>query len=181
MSFQNSFVWKIIRQFIKSAIVVFFAVAICLFLKDDIAKTAKMVADERALVAILGNKNEAVAQLKADFKNIDSGAEEKMLAAAPPVDNILNFSGALESASQRLSLLSAIGFESPQSVSDVNYNVAITNGNIFTLIKYLKEFESLPYYTGIKSVALQANEKSDWTDNSKITIIANLKTRPPAE
>lgn len=156
----------------KSILAIVLASIIVSFLMKEISKISNSIMENKKASFILEKRSEIIQNLKKDFQLVgdkDKDVEEALI----PVDNILNFVAATESLANQYSLQSSIKFETPTLVSgniySINYSL-ILNGNIFTLINYIKSFEKLPYFSGIVSINYQSLTERGWEDNSSINI-----------
>jgi len=91
-----------------------------------------------------------------------------------PADNILSFMGALENLAQKQSLSQNLSFSDPNGKA-IDYTVTL-NGNLITLINYMKDFENLPYFSSIYSLEIRSGQFG-WLDNSSIAMKARLNVR----
>lgn len=159
----------ILKYSARAGLVAFIAIIVINFLKKEIVAINKSVVEQKDLAAILERRSATLSQLKSDYDRVD-GSEEKILGAMPPADNILEFVAALESLGLKNSIEQTLSFNTP-SGSEISYSITL-NGNIFSLINYLKDFEKLPYLTSISSVNLVS--QGDWEANSSIYLSAKL-------
>lgn len=147
-------------------VVAFIAVS---FLKKEIIAINKSVIEQKGLAALLERRSETVSQLKNDHDKVE-GLDAKILGAMPPADNILDFVAALESIGTKNSIQQILNFNTPNG-QVIDYSITL-NGNVFSLIDYLKDFEKLPYLTNISSVNVIS--QGDWMNNSSIYLSAKL-------
>ncbi|MBI4812412.1 hypothetical protein HY798_03170 [Candidatus Falkowbacteria bacterium] len=161
------------KQLLRAGAVIFVAFLAIIFFSRQISKISRSIAEQRSLSSVLEKRNDTLAQLRKDFEVID-GFDAKIENAIPPVDNILDFVSSLEDLAETNSIDQTLSFESPVS-SSINYGINL-NGNIISLIKYLKSFEKLPYFTAISSINLSA-PYGDWNGNSSVSLRAKVHTK----
>lgn len=157
----------------KAAAAVILASLACVFLAAKIDKVSRSLQQQRILTLVMEKRSETLSKLKDDFK-ITGGAEEKINDALPPADNILDFVAALEALAKDNSVVQILSFESPSNLT-INYGINIS-GNVDSLINYLKDFEKLPYFTGVSGLNLTA-PNGDWRSNSSATLAAKVYTK----
>ena len=156
----------ILKNLARAGVVIFVAVLVIIFFSKQISKISHSIAEQRALSFVLEKRNETLEALRKDFEIID-GADDQIQGALPPADNILDFVSDLEDLGDTSSLNQTFAFESPNN-SVINYSISIS-ADIFSFIKYLKDFEKLPYFTSITGMNLSAPH-GDWNGNSVISL-----------
>ncbi len=168
----------ILKRFIGAAAAVAASLILIFILSRQIDKIGNSLTEKKNLSFVLERKTEITEKLRRDF-NIIGDSGQKIQSALPPDDNILEFVGALESLASQSGLSQSFKFGNPADfpiiksglkISVIDYNISL-NGNIFSLINYLKSFEKLPYFSGISSVSLSG---SGWENNSAINIKAKI-------
>lgn len=156
------------------------AVLIVFFLSTHISRIGDALSEKRKLAFLIESRQEVASLLRETFNQIGD-SDSKIERALPPADNILEFVGALESLANQYGLVQTFQFSTPVSmpqngqrpISSTDYTLQL-NGNIFTLLSYLKDFEALPYFSGISSISLTAPADRGWEGQSLITIKAQL-------
>lgn len=178
---------EILKNSLKVISVIAVTLLVMLFFSRQITKIANSLEEKMVLNSVMERKNEIALRLDEEFKTI-AEKDKKIEGALLPIDNILEFVGALESLAAERSLDQSMKFNSPvpasgiseKSVYSIDYSL-ILNGNISTLIAYLKGFEKLPYFTGISSVAFNSPSPSDWNDDMSISVQAKLYVKNTEE
>jgi len=169
---KKQLILTIFKISLKAVIATVIAIIIIVFSSQQISKISNSLKEQRTAAFILEKKTETISQLREDFNLVDE-ADRKISDAFPPADNILGFVTSLENLASQNGLQQTISFGTPAD-SSIDYNLTL-NANIFTLINYLKNFEKLPYFTGISSINL--NAPSGWEGNSTISIRAKVYTK----
>lgn len=154
---------------LRAVIPAIIAVFMITFLKEKIILISRSVVEQRTLSMVLERRSETLSKLKNDFDAVGE-VDEKIKGAMPPADNILDFVAALESMASKHSIQQSLNFNTP-SDSSIDYSINLS-GNVFALISYLKDFEKLPYLTGVNSVNIVS--QGDWTDSSSVYLAAKL-------
>lgn len=179
---KKQIILKIAKDGIKVLIAAGIALAAVWFFSREITRISNSMAEKTALTSLMESRNDIILKLKNDLEPIGN-KKVKIEQALPPADNILEFIGALESLAAKHSLTQNIKFSSPIPLAavageslnfySIDYNLTL-NGSVSTLILYLKDFERLPYFSGVNSFTLNAQAPNTWSDNSVISIQAKL-------
>ncbi|HBB57001.1 TPA: hypothetical protein DEW47_04000 [Patescibacteria group bacterium] len=170
---KKQFYTVIVKQSAKIILSIVIATIIISYSCKKIAGISSFVAESRAANMALEKRSEMNARLENDFKILGNGAE-RITNAFPPADNILSFMGALENLAQKQSLSQNLSFSDPNGKA-IDYTVTL-NGNLITLINYMKDFENLPYFSSIYSLEIRSGQFG-WLDNSSIAMKARLNVR----
>lgn len=174
----------IAQKLMKAVVAAFIAILIVVFISSQIVKIGDTIQKKRTLSYILEKKSETIDNLRQSFNKIGDG-DKRVKDALPTADNILDFVAALESLAASTSLQQSTHFGTPVptaitsgniSVSSIDYGTTL-NGNISTLINYLKGHEKLPYFSGISSITLNTASDKGWEGDSSVTIQAKIYTR----
>ncbi|MFH0890498.1 MAG: hypothetical protein V1856_00510 [Candidatus Liptonbacteria bacterium] len=176
---------KLAKDIGKTVAVLAVTLGIIMFFQSQIEKLSRSLEEQHISVKILETKNESVAQLRKDFAR--TGDAENIIARAlPPVDDISEFVSTMEALPAYVSLQQSINYGNPQESADgdglvVDYNFSL-NGNILTLINYLKSHERLPYFTHVRGLNISALNEN-WEGDSRANLVGRLYTRStsPAE
>lgn len=168
------------RNLLKAAATAIAAVFLVLFLSGQISKISESIVKNKRTTFLLEKRTETLSELRNNLKIIGDN-EKKIEEAMPPVDNILDFVAALEAVASENSLQQSLKFGTPVQVTagqiySIDYYVTL-NGNVVTLLNYLKRFEQLPYVTGISRINLQASTPRGWEDDSSVSIQGKLYVR----
>lgn len=171
----------ILKYTLKTGGIVTVAVILVIFVSKQITKIANSLQEKMVLSSVLERRNETSLKLREDFKKVGE-KDKKIEAALPSADNILEFVGILESLAKGHSLNQTVKFNSPVplaaavndlKLSSIDYNIVL-DGNISTLVDYVKDFEKLPYFSGISSITVNATPPEGWGGKSSIFIQAKL-------
>ncbi len=155
------------------------------FMSREITKLSGSLVEKKAAAISLSKRSEEVAALRSQLAQVGDNAS-RLGSALPPDDNISGFLSTLDTLAQQDSLAQTVkvGTATPTSISrdgitlsQVDYSITL-NGTIITLIKYLKDFEALPYFSAITSISI--NAPLGWDGNSSIIMQAQLYTKQGA-
>lgn len=110
------------------------------------------------------------------------GAVESSIAvisnAMPMADNVVDFQAALESIARKYSLQQVVAFGSPSGdQKTIDCDITLT-GNINSLVKYLEDYEKLPYLASINSIGFQTKDSMGWEGDSVISMKGTIFTKP---
>jgi len=149
------------------------------FTSQQITRTTLLLNQKRAAAYILENRSAAIQSLRSDLTQV--GTNDTNLANAFPADdNISTFLGSLQALATQKSLQANIQVSTPVptslgnggiSVSEIDYSITL-NGTAVSLIDYLKGFEALPYFAGVRSISITS--PGGWDGNSTIVMQAVL-------
>ena len=120
----------------------------------------------------------AMSQLQNQLAIID-GNDTKINNALMHENNIIPFVSALNSLAGKDSLQQSYNFSTPVpyasqgnlNIYSIAYSMNLT-GNVNAFMKYLTDFQNLPYFTNIASMSISA--PSGWGQNSAMSISATL-------
>jgi len=167
--------WNLLRATLSVLIAIF----IVFFSIKKISKISESIMENKRTSFILEKRNEVISDLRKNFQLIGD-KDKKIEEAIIPTDNILDFVAILESLASQNSLQQSLKFGTPvlvvNNVSSIDYYLTL-NGNIITLMNYLKGFEKLPYITGISLINFQALTDKGWENNSSVSIQGKLYVR----
>jgi|GEM_PF-3848259 Tfp pilus assembly protein PilO len=124
------------------------------------------------------DRSAAISQLQSQFATID-GNDAKISNALMHENDIIPFVDALNSLASKDSVQQSYNFSSPApyasqgnlNVYSIPYSIGLT-GNVNAFMKYLSDFQSLPYFTNISSVSISA--PSGLGQNSTMNMAATL-------
>lgn len=170
---------SIVSLAIRTASAIAGGIFISLFLTREIKTASANLVKQKQFEYLLSNQASEIEILNFNNALMATGknAIERALFKG---DEIVEFLGSLETLAGSNALTQSVHFNAPQvsenpSISSVDYTINI-NGNIFTLLQYLRDFEKLPYFTHVSAVNIKAGEFG-WTGDSAITLSARLYIR----
>ena len=173
---------KVLKNLAITAAIVILALVIVALIGGKITKDSFALHQNAALTHLLASQNSDSVQLKeklAPWVNIDAQIE----SAFPTTDNILDFVGSMEALANKTQVAQTLRFGTPVplvqadeslSLSTLDYTLTLT-GSVNHLAEYLKNFETLPFFTQIQSINLTSN--NGWENESIINLKANLYIR----
>lgn len=156
-----------------------FAVASVFFFSNQITKISAKAVKDRHLAAQLSERTALLSSLKHETELI--GANDAIIKHAfIPTNNILEFVGVIETLAFKNGLTQAFNFSAPTPgatagtlpLATITYQDTIP-ANVNALIKYLKEFEQLPYFTKIDSLNISAGG-ADWRTAGTVSFSATV-------
>ncbi|MGB2580466.1 MAG: hypothetical protein WBC83_02125 [Minisyncoccia bacterium] len=167
------------KQLLISLGFVVFAFITVFIVSDQISKMSKKAIKDRNTATTLSEQTSLLSSLKYEASIIGSN-DQVIKHAFIPSNNILEFIAILESLALKNGITQTFSFSSPNPaieetplpISMINYQNNISS-NIFTFIKYLKEFEQLPYFTRINSISISSGS-ADWRTSSNVTFSASV-------
>lgn len=157
---------------ILSAIVI--ASVVMSYSAKHISKISASIVERRASSFALEKRSEMTAQLEKDFKKIGD-ADVKLERAFPSEDTILDFVASMENLGKSSGRTQNLSFTTVYGGATFDYGISL-DGNIETLIDYLKLFEKLPYVTSLSGITLTA-PSGGWLENSSISMRASAIMR----
>ena len=171
----------------KHAIIAIIAISIAsisvLLLSNEITRVSDTVVKNRQLVGKLEKRTELFSVISRDVALV--GTNEDILERAfIPADNILEFVSALENLAAQNKVTQSYRFSTPVSTSMTTpfpiASIDYQNSMSLTLpsfIKYLKDFEKLPYYTKINSINFSAQSTLGWNSAGSASWSATIYTK----
>ena len=142
----------------------------------QISRISRSVSQERSLNFLVQKRIENAAYLYSDIAQI-GGAKTVFVNALIPADRILEFVGSLETLAHQTSMRQSLKFGSPSQTDEpdimsLEYSIEL-RGNILTFIRYMSEFQKLPYFTAMKSITINA-PTDGWMSDSSFLINGNI-------
>ena len=180
----------IIKQLTRALIFVTIASIAIYILGGQISKIGQMAKENRTAAAILEQKNQMASEIKADLVSIGDG-DKKIEEAFIKTENIIEFINSLEKIALNNGLEQTLKFGNPVPIVEqaaeseenktadalelmkVEYDIKL-RGGVEDFNNYLQDFEKLPYFTGISSIAITASPTTGWEKQTTISIMAQL-------
>jgi hypothetical protein len=175
MNSWKHFISLIIKKILPGLAVVIICFGLIYYFRLAINQIAAKIDEQQNTAFVLENRNITLTKLKNDFAKIGQ-VEQKIASVMPPVDDIQEFSTALDSVAVRGALTQAVNFSSPVDENSVDFSVLL-NANIFSLIKYLQDFEALPFVAGIDAINIQA-QAANWEGDGNVNLGGIIFTKP---
>lgn len=174
----------IIPHILKAVIAIGIAAMIVSIFSERITKIGQTLSEKKVMTLALQERSETVATLRNTFATIGN-SDQRIQDAFLTTDNVLEFVTAVEAIGNQNSMQQSIKFATPElplvetpfiTVIPVGYTIT-TSGTVTTLANYLRQFEALSYFAGIKSITLSTGSSKGWEDSSSITIQGTLYTK----
>lgn len=168
----------ILKAAAKAGAAIIVGAIIVSFFSGEIQKISKSLAEKRQLSFALEKRSEIIAALQKDISTVNFG-NQTMENAFPQIDNTLIFISALEKITAENSLRQSLrfgipapsSFQSRLNLYEMDYNIDISGG-MDSFVKYLKSFETLPYFSGISEISV--GSPAGWNNDSTISMRAKL-------
>ena len=185
--FTNKTVWiNILREMGVLTGIIIAALLLITAFRSAIHRIADEVVKHKQLNATLEMDNQIIIKLDHDYKQV-RGNEKLIRSAFLPSSNILEFVGALESIASKDNIMQSVHFDTPHETSltvgepptpldQVAFNLSL-QGNIFTFLQYLKDFERLPYFTKIEGVSIGSTPQGGWQNTSNVSVHGTIYTQ----
>lgn len=160
------------------------AVSVAWVLGAQIQRIGATLEEKKGLFVLLDKRSETVEKLRQELAEVGS-TDSKIEAAFPQRETVTDFVAALEGAANKYSLRPVLNFGSPIpgapvedgiAVSTIDYSLSV-HGNVPTIITFLEDFEKLPFFTSITSIALQAPPERGWEAEASVLIKAKVYVR----
>lgn len=171
---QKQFFAQITKHGIKILSAIAIASIVMSYSVKRISKISASIVERRASSFALEKRSEMAAQLEKDFKKIGD-ADIKLERAFPSEDTILDFVASMENLGKSSGRIQNLSFATVYGGATFDYGISL-DGNIETLIDYLKLFEKLPYVTSLSGITLIA-PAGGWLENSSISMKASVIMR----
>lgn len=165
---------------ICSAILAFITIII---LSNEISKISDSIVSNKKIERNILDRATHLEQVKYQM-NLIGNNDVIMNNAFVPSDNIAPFITSLEGISLKNSVTQVFKFDSPIDskitssfpISTVTYNNSLT-ATLPNLIKYMKDFEHLKYFTKIDGFTMSSQTSNGINDTSNISLQASLYTK----
>lgn len=159
------------------------AVLAVIIFSTQITKITGDAIKNRHTAALLSERAALLSNLKHETDIIGSN-NTIIKHAFIPTNNILDFVGVIENLAFRNGLTQAYNFSAPTisptgtsfTPAIITYQDTISGANVTALIKYLKEFEKLPYFTKIDSLNFSAGG-GDWRNSGTASFGATVSAQ----
>lgn len=134
-----------------------------LFFLGQMKDIAHSISEKKKVSAALEQRSETYANMKRDIE-LYGGAEKHIADALVPIDDISQFITALETLKLQNGVEEVHHFGAPILLGTTNDTPLITSVSYtlevhatrHALIAYLKNFETLPYFSGISGITITA-------------------------
>lgn len=171
---RKQFFSQILRHGIKTILAIAIAASIMSYSAKRISKISASIVERRASSFALEKRSEMTAQLEKDFKEIGN-ADAKIEQVFPSEDSIFGFVSAMENLGKETGRKQGLNFATVYGGATFEYSISL-DGNIETLIDYLKKFEKLPYIATISGLDFNG-PAGGWLENSSISMRASATMR----
>lgn len=168
----------------KHAIVAISAIGIAIlsvwFISREIASVSDTVVKNRQLAEKLGHRTMLFSVLARDADIV--GANDAVIERAfQPAENLPEFIVVLDNLASknntthsfRLASFASAPQTAPFPLSSIEYQDSVSL-NIYSFIKYLKDFESLPYFTKINNLSFTSQGSTGWRGAGSASFSATL-------
>lgn len=178
---------QLILIILKNLGLVLVAISVSLFVvvysSKQIAKISDSISEKKRVSFVLEKRGETYANLKNNSAML--GASDRVVEASlVPSDDISGFIGALETLGIQSGVTQSYQFGTPVisaksdelTITSIDYSLKVGT-NIYGLVAYLKNFESMPYLSGILNLNVSAGGARGLDDVSNISMNARLYVR----
>lgn len=171
----------------KHAIIAIVAIGIAVlavwFLSREIERVSDAVVKNRLLAEKLGKRTELFSVLAGDSAIVGTNGAT-IEQAFIPAENLPDFILILEklalkngvAQSFRLASFAGASQVAPFPLTAIEYQNSMSI-DIYSFIKYLKDFEELPYFTKIKSLSFGSQGSTGWRGTGSASWSATLYTK----
>lgn len=168
------------RHAIIAAVAVAIAAVASYLLTREIARVSDAVVQNRHLATTLEKRTELFSTLARDAQVVgtnDIVIERAFISS----DNILEFISSLESLALKNGATQSFHFDNPIPspvpapfpLSTIGYTNSLSL-NVLAFANYLKDFDTLPYFTKIESLTITSGDPAGWRGTSNISFRATL-------
>lgn len=171
----------------KNAIIALIFVSIStgaiFYINNKISVISSSIELKHKLEAELKHRTDLLSTLEKDAITI--GQNETLINDAfIPSNNISKFTNTLDDLASKNKILQIYKFETPTAsgsseditTSTLSYSETLTT-DVSSFSNYLKNFETLPYFTKIESLNITSQDKNGWVGTSTASLKAILLTQ----
>lgn len=169
----------IIKQSLIILVMVPLAITSVWYSTKQMTAISHSIKEKKHISYILSTRSETYERLRADFAKTGN-AEEKINSALISADDISPFLAALDTLALQSGTTQTYHFGVPDAgagsgskMESVDYGLTI-HANASETIAYLKNFERMPYFSGINSIALSSAGQNGINDQSSVVLSAKL-------
>ena len=178
---------QLILIILKNLAIVVVAVSVSLFVviysSKQLAKISDSISEKKRVSFVLEKRSETYANLKNNSVMLQAGYGA-IEASLVPSDDISGFIGALETLGIQSGVTQSYQFGTPAisaksndlTITSIDYSLKIGT-NVYGLIAYLKNFESMPYLSGVLNLNVSAGGARGLDDVSNVSMNARLYVR----
>lgn len=171
------------KHTLVTIVMVSISLSVVFFLSKEITKVSDSIVNNKKIERSLLDRTAHIGQIKYEA-NLIGNNDTIINNAFIPADNIAPFISDLDTLSLKNSVIQVFHFASPVEtaitspfpLSTITYNNSIS-ATLPNLIKYMKDFESMHYFTKINSLTITAQTPSGINDISNISLQAILYTK----
>lgn len=174
----------IIPHILRAVVVIGMATMITFTVGKAITKISTTLNEKKVMTFAMQKRSETTQELQTAFATIGE-SEKKIRDAFPITENVLEFVIATEAIGNQNSMPQTIRFSPPGTaivetpsltIIPLTYTIT-TSGTATTLLNYLRQFESLSYFAGIRSITVTTGAPQGWNGASTMTIQGTLYTK----
>jgi hypothetical protein len=156
------------------------------FFQKKITLISQKIQEKKIISYNLNNRDLNAAKTREELSRLDQGWLTKVEAGLPYIDDTAPFIDSVDSLSRKYGLKSSLGMGAPEilpktegqlPVDRFAYQLSVTDGNLNTLINYLKDFEKLQFFAGLKTLDISADGESGLSGKIAATMNGNLYVR----
>jgi len=156
------------------------------FFQKKITAISQKIQEKKIISYNLNNRDLNGAKIREEFGRLDQNWQNKVEAGLPYIDDTSPFIDSIDSLGRKYGLTHSINLSAPEilprtddqlPIDRFTYGIALANGNFNTLINYLKDFERLQFFAGLKTLAISADGESGLNGQLTANLSGNLYVR----
>ncbi|MFA6407213.1 MAG: hypothetical protein WCV80_00715 [Candidatus Paceibacterota bacterium] len=154
----NNLIFILLKKVIVALLILVATTTGVIIIRNQITKIGTSLIETKRSAFFFERRSEVVNTLRTQFARVGD-ADTKVLNAYIPDDNIVEFIGLLNSVAAQNSIQITSQFGTPVTqltlqegtiLSSIDFSANLT-GTFASYINFMKHFESLPYFTTIRS------------------------------
>lgn len=156
------------------------------FFQKKITTISKKIQEKKIISYNLNNRDLNSAKIREELARLDQNWQNKVQAGLPFIDDTAPFVDSIDSLGRKYGLSGSINLSAPEILPKVDgqlpidrftYSLALSNANLNTLINYLKDFESLQFFSGVNSISIGADGATGLNGQITANLSGNLYVR----
>lgn len=156
------------------------------FFQKKITLIGQKIQDKKIISYNLNNRDLNNAKIRVELAQLDPKWQEKVEGGLLYIDDTAPFVDSADSLGRKYGLTSSIDLSAPEilpktagqlPVDRFAYKLTVSDGNVNTIINYLKDFEKLHFFAGLNSLLISAEDESGLSGQITASMNGNLYVR----
>ena len=164
---RKKIILKIIIDLLLTIVVAAAAWLLVSFFQKKITAISRKIQEKKIITYNLNNRDQNSAKISKELERLDKNWLAVVEAGLPYIDDTAPFVDSMESLRRKYGLSGSIELGAPEllpktagqlPIDRFAYKLVLTDGNLNTVINYLKDFERMQFFTGLNSLSFNSDD-----------------------